>query len=70
MLGIVQFVRGPPTITEPNPEPAPVIPIQKKRQKDTKLRSVKRIPSNPRCEMHPAGRQRKHLQDGRSHAPL
>jgi hypothetical protein len=45
MLGIVQFVRGPPTITEPNPEPAPVIPIQKKRQK--KLRSVKRIPSNP-----------------------
>jgi hypothetical protein len=35
------------TITELNPEPAQVIPIQKKRQKDEKLRSVKRIPGNP-----------------------
>jgi hypothetical protein len=34
------------TITQLSPEPAQVIPIQKKRQKDKKLRSVKRIPGN------------------------
>ena len=35
------------TIAELNPERAHVIPIQKKRQRDARPRSLKRIPTTP-----------------------
>ena len=35
------------TITQLNPERAHVIPIQKKRQRDARPRSLKRIPTTP-----------------------